>query len=87
MAEFEYYDKMARLAAKRDGVTADVSADLRPDLDVAVKLASIAVHADEALSPGRHDYDLHAISGLLADPGVKAYLERLGAMALLPVKR
>lgn len=58
-----------------------------PDFSVAVKLASIAVHADEATSPGAHALDVAAIKTLLADQEVMEYMETLRGMALLPVKR
>lgn len=55
--------------------------------NVAVALASIAVHAKEALGPNGHPVDLTAIEGALSIPGVSEYLEKLDAMALLPVPR
>ena len=60
---------------------------IAPSVSVAIKLASIAVHADEATSPGAHALDVEAIRGLLADPEVVAYLDLLRPLALLPVKR
>lgn len=60
---------------------------MTPSISVGIKLASIAVHADEATAPGAHELDVAAIRGLLADPEVVAYLAVLADMALLPVKR
>ena len=60
-----------------------------------VKLASIAVHAEELLEElqgGRTDwnavqFDAGAIRGLLQDGEVEALLLDLGQAALLPAKR
>ena len=61
--------------------------DLRPNLQTAVKLASIAVHAGELVSPSGHHFDVSTIKSLLADPEVVAYLNTLRPLALLPVVR
>ena len=64
------------------------AADLQPSVSVGIKLASLAVHADELLSPGGSvEFDGAAIRGLLNDPEVKVYIETLRPLALLPVKR
>ena len=60
---------------------------LVPTASVGIKLACIAVHADEVTSPGAHPFDADAIRGLLDDPEIVAYLEKLRPLALLPVKR
>lgn len=52
-----------------------------------IKLASIAVHADELLSPEGHDFDRGAIVGLLADPEVRAFLDDPANRVYLPLKR
>lgn len=54
-------------------------------LALASKLASIAVHADELLGPGGHDFDRTALLQAIGDPEVKAWLASLGPLA--PVKR
>lgn len=64
-----------------------MSASPLPSFPVAIKLASIAVHADEVTSPGAHELDVATIKSLLSDPEVTEYLETLRGMALLPVKR
>ena len=56
-------------------------------LTLLVKLASIAVHADEATSPGGHAYDVAALRSLLADPEVVAALIAMDSQGLLPAKR
>lgn len=62
--------------------------DIRPSGTAAIKLASIAVHADELLSEGGSiEFDGGAIRTLLADPEVVAYLDLLRPLALLPEKR
>lgn len=58
--------------------------ELSPSL--AVKLGSLAVHADEYLSPNRSSYDLNAIESLVMDPEVNAWLDDFEP-GLLPVKR
>lgn len=63
------------------------ASNLTPSISVGIKLASIAVHADEATSGAGHPLDVAAIRGLLTDPEVVAYLAVLSEMALLPVKR
>lgn len=56
-------------------------------LGLAVKLGSIARHADELLSPGGHEADANAIRSLLTDPEVAEWMAHADSMALLPVKR
>ena len=53
---------------------------------VGVRLASIAIHAEEMVEDG-HPLDIAAVRGLLADADVRAYLDYLRPLALLPVKR
>jgi hypothetical protein len=55
-------------------------------MPLAVKLAALVVHADEATGPTGHVLDMGAMRGLAHDPEVRAYVERFDA-ALLPVKR
>jgi hypothetical protein len=58
-----------------------------PTPAVAVALASLAVHAQEALGPNGHAFDLTAMEGCLNAPGVREYLDQLGELGLLPVTR
>ena len=60
---------------------------LRVGVSMAVKLGSIAVHAEELISPHAHQYDVAALRSLLEDAEVKQWLEAMGKMAFLPVKR
>jgi hypothetical protein len=62
--------------------------DFQPSVSVGIKLASLAVHADELLSQGGNvEFDGTAIRGILNDPEVVAYIESLRPYALLPEKR
>lgn len=61
--------------------------ELAPPVTVLVKLGSIAVHADEMLSPGGHDFDRVALQGLLADPEILEWLKGMDRMAMIPKKR
>lgn len=68
--------------------TSNGSSDpLAPSAELLVKLGSLIVHADEAMTPGGHSFDVEAFRGLLQDPEVVAWLEAMQALALLPVKR
>ncbi len=52
-----------------------------------IKLASIAVHADELIGPNGALVDASVIRSLLTDPEVAEVLLALEMKALLPVKR
>jgi hypothetical protein len=60
---------------------------LNPGVSLLVKLGSIAVHAEELMSPNRHDFDVAALRTLLEDPEVRVWLSDMGKMAFLPVRR
>lgn len=60
---------------------------LKPSTSLLVKLGSIAAHVDEMLSPKRHAFDQIALQSLIDDVEVMDWLEQMGKMALLPVKR
>jgi hypothetical protein len=51
------------------------------------KLASIAVHADEMLSPMGHGFDKIALQTAIADPDVQEWLKAMTKVAMAPVKR
>jgi hypothetical protein len=53
---------------------------------LAVKLASLVVHAEEAAGPTGHSFDVEAMRSTIADPEVQSWIERFDP-ALLPVKR
>jgi hypothetical protein len=58
-----------------------------PSLSVSVRLASLAIHIDEFLSPHGHPFDKDAISTLLNDAEVRAYLAEMDKAGFLPKKR
>lgn len=60
---------------------------MQPTLGLLAKLGSIAVHAEEFVSPTGHNFDLVALKALLLDADVRNFLDELSSMALLPVKR
>ena len=60
---------------------------LHPAPTLLVKLGSIAVHAQEAAGPLGHPLDLEAMKPLLADPEVAAWLDEMGRLALIPLRR
>ncbi len=57
----------------------------KPSLSLLVKLGSLIVHADEALSKDGHPFDIRAFQDGMKDPEVKAWIEMGGAY--LPLKR
>ncbi len=68
-------------------VKSSVPAVLRPSAGLLVKLASIAVHTDEILSPSGHQFDLGALRTVAQDPEVAAWLTEMNKLGLIPVKR
>lgn len=52
-----------------------------------LKLGSIAVHAEEMLSPDGREADRRALLGLLADQEVRRFLDAPENQVLLPRKR
>jgi hypothetical protein len=64
-----------------------MSAMLSPGAGLLCKLGSIAVHAEEMVSPDGHTFDRVALEQLLADPEVKEWLTLMDAAAMVPKKR
>ena len=60
---------------------------LKPSPALLVKLGSIAVHVEEMLSPGGHDFDMIALQELLKDPEYAEWRKQMDAMAMLPLMR
>lgn len=60
---------------------------LKPSATLLCKLGSIAVHAEEFLSPKGHHFDKHALESLLEDAEVKTWLAEMDKLALIPKKR
>lgn len=69
---------------KGEGMSTDV---FHPPISLLAKLGSIAVHAEEMLSPGGHSFDRAAIEGLLTDAEVMDWIGEMSKVALVPVKR
>jgi hypothetical protein len=59
----------------------------QPKMGLLCKLVSIVVHADEAMSSDRHEFDFSAINALLKDAEVTGWIEDMTKMGLAPVKR
>lgn len=60
---------------------------LKPELDILVKLGSLAVHVEEMFSPNSHLFDKRAIETILQDEKLQNWLQSMNKLALLPVKR
>jgi len=60
---------------------------LKPSVTLLVKLGSIAVHAEELLSPTGHHFDKAALDTVLRDPETVEWLAAMDKMAFLPKKR
>lgn len=60
---------------------------MKPSAALLCKLGSIAVHADELLSPDGHQFDRVALAALMADAEVKEWLTAMDGAAMLPKKR
>jgi hypothetical protein len=58
---------------------------LEPSLPLLMKLGSIIVHAEEAISPLGHTFDIEAMKPMLRDPEVQAWIKAMGVY--LPLKR
>jgi hypothetical protein len=64
-----------------------VTGFLSPPPSLLCKLASIAVHADEYLSPDGHPFDRDALVSALTDPEVVEWVAAMSAAAMAPRKR
>jgi hypothetical protein len=60
---------------------------LKPSPALLCKLGSIAVHAEELLSPGGHEFDRAALQTLFADTEVRARIAAMDEAAMVPKKR
>ena len=58
-----------------------------PTLGLLVKLGSIAVHAEELISPKGHPFDKVALETLINDPEIRDWLAMMNHYGMLPVKR
>lgn len=62
-------------------------AALNPPASLLAKIGSIVVHTEEGRSSDGHAFDWHAVDALLADPEVKAWIDEMAALSLVPRKR
>lgn len=60
---------------------------LKPSPALLCKLASVAVHADELLSPTGHHFDHGALKSAMNDAEVGAWIAAMVKMGMAPVKR
>jgi hypothetical protein len=60
---------------------------ISPDTSTAIKVASALVHAQEYMSADGHPFDRNAFDALMGDHEVRAWMNRLRGLALLPRKR
>jgi len=60
---------------------------LKPSPALLCKLASVAVHSDEMLSPTGHHLDKTALQSALTDPEVTAWIAAMVKLGMAPVKR
>ena len=60
---------------------------LSPSPTLLCNLASIAVHAEEALGPKGHHFDKIALQNSLENPEVKAWLAEMTELGMAPIKR
>lgn len=67
-------------------VLTDLSTKPMP-MSLQCKLASIIIHADEFLSDTGTAFDRQALESVLGDIEVQAWLKKMSACGLLPVKR
>ncbi len=64
-----------------------MSDPLNPSMPLLAKLASVAVHAEEMIGPGGHDFDKAALESMLSDEEVHAWMDAMAELALCPVRR
>ncbi len=60
---------------------------LTPSPALLAKLGSAVIHADEFMSPNGDIRDLEAFKSLMGDAEVKEWLEAMGEIALITLKR
>lgn len=78
--------KLSDRIKKREAAdAAKLVGPLHPPISLLCKLGSIAVHADELLSPSGHSFDKDALQALLRDAEVRHWIAEMGPF--MPVKR
>jgi len=60
---------------------------LKPIPSVLIKLGSIYIHTEEAMSREGHNFDIMALKQLLDDPELKEWIKQMDNLALIPKKR
>ncbi len=60
---------------------------LKPNATVLIKLGSIYIHIEEALSKEGHEFDMRALKQLLEDIELKKWIKQMDELALIPRKR
>jgi hypothetical protein len=75
------------LETRRDDFALMKTEPLKPSASLLCKLASIAVHSDEMLSPNGHEFDRGALLGVLGDAEIKEWITSMTKMGMAPVKR
>src|SRR5438876_771641 len=70
-------DTDAQIRDTRTPELASIVDPLKPDLQLLIKLGSIAVHAEEFLSSNRHEVDIAAMQTLFSDPAVQAWITEM----------
>lgn len=60
---------------------------LNPSMAVLAKLGSLVVHSQEARTHEGHTMDVLAITSILSDPEVEAWVKAMQEKALVPVRR
>ncbi len=63
-----------------------MTSEPRVDLQLAMKLGGIAIHAEEWIETGE-PLDLEALKALLSDEEVQQWLNKMSDLALVPLKR
>lgn len=63
------------------------AAVLNPSVPLLMKLGSIAIHVEEAMSVEGHPFDVMTLRSLLEDREVRSWLAEMDKLALLPLKR
>lgn len=60
---------------------------LKPSTKLLVKLGSLIVHYEEAVSADGNPFDWTVIDSLREDPEVKEWIKSMNELGMLPVKR
>ena len=60
---------------------------LQPSPQLLIKLGSVIVHQEEAMSSKGHHFDMVALQTVREDPEVVAWLKSMTDMGMLPIKR